>query len=251
MRANVRFAGAFATFLLAAIASPARAQSGSEPAPGAMGFGTLTLSGPAGGAISNIAWVINDAGPSSTYPNAPGVAGAYPAVNGQVSGWSLLKAINTPPPVGPKFSGDFYWDATPSDQLEIHLITLLGPRSSPGHAALGPMADFDPGQSYNWTFATFQGAYKTHNTAEYPNGPPTDSATLDASTAFDIADDGFGPFANTHPGTFGWVFDGTDKELNLTYTPFSTPVPEPGTLGLVGIGALVVLRRAIRRRENK
>ena len=63
--------------------------------------------------------------------------------------------------------------------------------------------------------------------------------TLDADTVFNTSG-----FVNQFSGTFGWSLDPADRILSLTYTP--TPVPEPGTLGLVGIGMLAGLRRAIR-----
>jgi hypothetical protein len=42
-------------------------------------------------------------------------------------------------------------------------------------------------------------------------------------------------FVNSINGTFGWSLDATDHNLSLTYTPI--PVPEPGTLALVGVAA--------------
>jgi hypothetical protein len=42
-------------------------------------------------------------------------------------------------------------------------------------------------------------------------------------------------FVNSINGTFGWSLDAADHSLSLTYTP--TPVPEPGTLALVGLAA--------------
>jgi hypothetical protein len=68
---------------------------------------------------------------------------------------------------------------------------------------------------------------------------PTDTATLDAATSFDTSG-----FVNNFNGTFGWTFGGSS--LSLSYTP--TPVPEPGTLGLISIAALAGLRRVSRRR---
>jgi hypothetical protein len=40
-------------------------------------------------------------------------------------------------------------------------------------------------------------------------------------------------FVNSINGTFGWSLDATDHNLSLTYTP--TPVPEPGSMALVGL----------------
>src|SRR5262249_31716931 len=54
------------------------------------------------GAISNIAFQVNDAGPSSRNPAAPGVAGPAADVNNQVSGWSLNNvATKSGPVTGP------------------------------------------------------------------------------------------------------------------------------------------------------
>ncbi len=217
MREYVKVAGAIATLWLAGVANIAGAHPGSSP--GAPTFGTFGFSGPVENLeLSNYDWEINDAGPSSTFPSAPGIPGPSPDANYQVSGWSLNKAIKVQH-VHTSFTtpGDFYWDATPSDPLTIHLDTLLGPQSVVGAGLPGPMADFDPNLTYVWPVVTFQGAYKTNNTAAYPNGPPTDSATLDASTNFDLTDGVPGPFANPHPGTFGWLFDGVDKELDIVY----------------------------------
>jgi hypothetical protein len=251
MRANVQITIAVAALWLAAGASPARAQAMSGQSPGPGSFGTFAFSGPTlNSGSSNFGWVINDAGPSSTFPNAPGVAGPYRDANNQVSGWDLSRAIIVRPPYppgAPATPGDFYWDATPSDKLALRFTTLLGPRTTVGYGVPGPMADFDPNQPYSWAMVTFQGNYKTHNTAAYPNGPPTDSATLNASTILDLTGSPFGPFVNPHPGTFGWVFDGPAKELDLVYSPIPGVVPEPGTLGLVAVGLLGVWRASRRR----
>jgi hypothetical protein len=114
---------------------------------------------------------------------------------------------------------------------------------------MGPMADFDPYQTYKWAIVTYQGSYKTHNPAAYPFGPPTDSATLNASTIFDLEGDYAPPFANLHPGTFSWQVDPVAKELDLTYTPPQPSVPEPGTFALVAVGMVAAWRVRCRRRS--
>jgi hypothetical protein len=111
--------------------------------------------------------------------------------------------------------------------------TLLGPTSPVGTTIDGPMSDFDPTQKYVWPFLTYQGTY----------AGPTDSATLTADTLLDTS-----LFANSYHGTFTIQLDQPNKLMDLVYTP--TPVPEPETLGLVGIGTLVVLRRANRHRRR-
>jgi hypothetical protein len=229
------------TFGLAPLPAPAQPTLGT---PGQSHFGTLIISGPSfNTGLSNYGWQINDAGPSITFPNAPGVAGPKADANSEVSGWSLLEAVKVTSPVSHKTStGDFYWDATPDDALNIMLITLAGPRSKIGAGQLGPMSDFDPNQSYVWPIVTFEGAYKTDNTAAYPNGPPTDAATLTASTNFVVSSQ-YGGFANPHSLPFSLVMNLDAKELDLVYgnyTPAS--VPEPGTFALTGLGLLAAWR---------
>jgi autotransporter-associated beta strand protein len=197
--------------------------------PGKSSLGTFKFSGPTLAAgVSDYIWPINDAGPSATYPTAPGVAGPAADANGKVSGWSLVRGVQmVSPGSGVTTPGDFYWDASPLDKLNVHLQTLLGPKSAVGGGTFGAMSDFDPNQSYRWPMVIFDGVYRTDNTSAYPSGPPVDSATLNASTAFDLAQ-----FTNSHPGTFGWAFNGP-HELDLVYTP----VPEPGTFALVAAAA--------------
>ena len=127
-------------------------------------------------------------------------------------------------------TGNFDWDATPTDKLTIHLTTLLAPNDVNGNAGAGGgygqtgdntaglMSDFDPTKSYVWKLFAYQGTYTG----------PTDTATLDASTAID--DSGF---LNPHNGRFDLVLNQSSQEMDLTFTP--TAVPEPGTLSLLGL----------------
>jgi hypothetical protein len=117
-------------------------------------------------------------------------------------------------------SGDFLWTADPSHKLTVALETLLNPTTAGGDEA-GPMAHFDAAQSYSWPAVTWAGAYTG----------PADAAALDAATTFDAAG-----FLNPVGGTFGWALDATSRTLSLTYTP----VPEPGTLALVGTAAVAI-----------
>ncbi len=206
-------------------------QTGNSP--GSATFGTFIFSGPTGNTgISNYLWQIDDAGPSSSFPAAPGVAGGTSAMQGSSDyGWSLNKAVQS----GPS-PGNFIWNATATDKLTI-IMQTLSPETTVGNDILGPMGSFNLMQSYNWPLVTWQGTY---------SGPTSDQA-LDADTVFDTTS---GPFANAlalpFPGPdFFWNLDLSNHTLYLDY---AEPVPEPGTLALVGLAAVGLLwrRRASR-----
>jgi autotransporter-associated beta strand protein len=213
--------------------------------PGHATTGTIVLGGPndPNGGLSDFTWQINNAGPSSSYPSATGVSGPSANAAKQVSGWGTLLAVAGTSPVAT--TGNFQWDATPSDKLTIHLQTLLAPNDGNGNPASGGgygaagdntaglMSDFDSSKSYLWKLFAYQGTYTG----------PTDTASLDASTVID--DSGF---LNPHPGRFDLVLVRSSKEMDLMYTP--TAVPEPGTLLLMataGIGLFRAIRRGRRR----
>jgi autotransporter-associated beta strand protein len=204
-------------------------QSGNSP--GTSSFGTFTF-GPGG--VTNYQWQINDPGPSPTFPSAPGIAGGTSSVTGSPDfGWSLIKAIK----VGPS-PGNFTWTATAASPLTVILQTLTG-QTTVGNDVLGPMQNFDPDLSYTWQFVTWAGNYTG----------PTDSATLNSETIFDLAS---GPFANTLPpgARFTWNVrfnSGTSGpgELDLVFPV----VPEPGTLALTGLAGLGLGWAARRRRR--
>jgi T5SS/PEP-CTERM-associated repeat protein len=211
--------------------------------PGRASTGMIILGGPKdpNQGLSNYTWQINDAGPSNTYPSAPGVSGPTPNAANQVSGWGYLNAVQraAPPPVT---NGNFQWDATSTDQFTMHLTTLLAPNNASGtptggggfemvgDSTAGLMSDFDPSMPYTWRLFSYQGTYTG----------PTDTATLDASTNFDLSG-----FHNPHPGQFDWVLNQSNKELDLVYTP--SAVPEPGTLSLVSLAGLAAGWRLRRR----
>jgi autotransporter-associated beta strand protein len=190
-------------------------QSGNSP--GSTSFGRFVL-GPGG--VSSYVFAIDD---------ATGTAGPTPDAAGHVSGWGLVKAIVHGTGAGAT-PGDFTWTATAVDRLLVSLQTLVNP-TTVGIDVPGMMDHFDPNNTYVWPAITWTGSY----------AGPTDEATLDASTTFDASG-----FANPVKGTFGWALDAGGHTLSLTYTP--SAVPEPGTLVLVVLATLPVVRRITGRR---
>jgi autotransporter-associated beta strand protein len=211
-------------------------QAGNSP--GTASFGSLTL-GP--GAINNLQWQINDAGPSSTFPSSGATAGGrLEGESNNVSGWSLLVSrVLINPLNNVVSSGNFTWTATsaPGGQFTISLETLLGPVSAIGTNNDGPMADFDPSLKYVWPFIEWQRTY---------SGPTSDQE-LTADTLFDTSQ-----FANAIPA--GATFSlhliqnapGMGGEIDLVYSP----VPEPGVFGLMAVG-LVAVGRHLRRKRRR
>jgi hypothetical protein len=230
MRLHAKIAAPLVTAGIAAV--PATARS-----PGIIAYSSLTI-GP--GYDLSFTWQVNDAGPSATFPRAPGMAGGNPTDHfgsQTVSGWSVLASEKIIQPIQPP--GNLMWTATsaPPNQFQFQLETLLGPTTPVGSTTGGPMTDFDPNQRYIWPAIAWQGTYTG----------PTDDATLNADTVFDTT--GFG---NAFSGTFSLDYNGNSivlgevtfvGSLDLVYTP----VPEPGTLGLVGVAGLVGVWRNRRR----
>jgi autotransporter-associated beta strand protein len=173
--------------------------------PGAASLGEFKF-GPGG--VSNYVFQIND---------AAGTAGPTPNGQGQVSGWDLVSAVQMT--VGSTATpGDFVWAADSAHPLTLAIDTLVNP-SIVGTDVAGPMDHFDSTQPYSWTAVEWTGNYSG----------PTSVAALDATTAFDTSG-----IVNAFSGSFGWAFGPDGHSLDLTYTP----VPEPGTLVLVGAAGL-------------
>jgi hypothetical protein len=199
------YKGAGTNFVNIITQNGGKVQAGNSP--GTMAFGRFVF-GPGG--VNNYVFAID---------NATGAAGPSPDGQGLVSGWGLVKAVKEQ--YGATATdGDFLWTATPSNKLTFALDTLVNP-TMVGTDVGGPMANFDPAQSYAWPAVHWDGSYSG----------PTDAASLTASTAFDTSG-----FVNAAAGTFGWSLDVPDHTLALTYTP--TAVPEPGTLALTGVAAI-------------
>ncbi len=193
-------------------------QTGNSP--GSATFGSFVF-GPGG--VNNYVFAIDD---------ATGTAGPSPNAAGLVSGWGLIKAVQVALGAATT-SGSFTWTATPSNPLTVAIDTLVNP-TMVGTDVAGPMADFDPAQSYSWTAARWTGVY----------AGPTDAAMLDADTSFDTSG-----IVNPSAGTFGWALDPAGQTLSLVYTPSS--VPEPGAFALLAAAALapVVRHRLSGRRR--
>ena len=199
-----------------------KVQAGNSP--GSASFGKFVF-GPGG--VNNYVFAIDD---------ATGTAGPSPDALGHVSGWGLINVVGWAPPTSFRVgnahpTGDFVWTATPTQKLALSLETLVNPTTA-GTDIAGPMADFDPMQPYSWPAVRWSGAYSG----------PTDLAMLDASTNFDTSG-----VVNPIAGTFGWNFDADEQSLSLTYTP--NAVPEPGSLALIGLAALALMRRERAKRS--
>jgi autotransporter-associated beta strand protein len=206
------YKGAGTSFVPVITQNGGKVQAGNSP--GSAGFGRFVF-GPGG--VNNYVFAIDD---------ATGTAGPSPDAAGHVSGWGLVRAVQQAFG-GTTSSGDFVWTATPTAKLTFAIDTLVNP-TTVGVDVAGPMADFDPNSAYSWPAVRWAGTYSG----------PTDSATLNADTAFDTSG-----FLNPVAGTFGWNLDPASQTLSLVYTP--TAVPEPGTLALLvaGIGMGFSIRR--------
>jgi T5SS/PEP-CTERM-associated repeat protein/autotransporter-associated beta strand protein len=201
--------------------------------PGHATTGAIVLGGPndSNGGLSDYTWQINNAGPSTSYPSATGTSGPSANAARQVSGWGTLLAVAGTSLMAT--SGNFQWDAMPSDKLTIHLQTLLAPNDASGSPSAaggygsagdmtpGLMTDFDPALGYSWRLFGYVGNYTG----------PTDTVTLDASTNLDTSG-----FLNPHAGRFDLVLNQSAQEMDLVFTP--TAVPEPGVLPLCSLAAI-------------
>jgi autotransporter-associated beta strand protein len=201
-------------------------QAGNSP--GRVLFGSLVV-GPGG--LSNFGWQINDAGPSASFPSAPGVAGPSADANNQVSGWSLIVSQK----IRPTDTGNLTWTATntPGNQFSFSLQTLLGPKTTVGNDIQGAMTSFDPNISFTWPVFQWSGVYTG----------PTDDTTLTSTVLLDKSN-----FVNSTNPTAQFIFhyDATNKQIDLVYS-----VPEPGTMALGGLAAAGLAMRMLRRRKAK
>src|SRR5439155_16869368 len=130
----------------------------------------------------------SDAGPSASFPGAPGTAGNNP-------GWGLTQVFTA-----------LNFTATPTNRFTIQLQTQLPPPTAPD--TLGPMSSFDPARPYSWLVFDLQPA---------PT-PATFNGTFDPNAiSFNATQ-----FANaTNGGIFALARSG--GQVFVTFTP----VPEP------------------------
>ena len=206
----VKGAGTFANSVITQ--NGGKFQAGNSP--GIAHFGHLVL-GPGGTQAYN--WQINNAmGSAGGFQEGP-----FPDLR---SGWGLMSVEQVADPLlSVTSSGDLTWSATmaPGAQFQMSLQTLLNPTPA-GTDNPGSMANFDPRTQYIWKIVQWQGNYTG----------PTDDGALTATADFDLTN-----FVNPHPGTFS-LHLGTGpfdfKAIDLVYTP----VPEPGTLALLGLAAV-------------
>jgi hypothetical protein len=163
--------------------------------PGTSQVGDFTING--GG---NLIFEITDAGPSTSFPSAPGTAGANP-------GWGLTQVFN-----------NLNFTATPSNKFNIDMRTQLAPPAAPNTP--GQMSSFDPNRAYSWLIfdlqpgAVFNGTFNPNAI----NFITTQFANPTTGGAFSLARSG------------GQVF--------LTFTPAPEPAVILGAafVGLIGWG---------------
>jgi hypothetical protein len=176
--------------------------------PGVLNVGTYNMNGSGG----TFLFEITDAGPSATFPSAPGTAGNNP-------GWDTVAATTR-----------IRFTATPTDKYTIILQTQL----PTGTDVAGPMANFDQHQPYSWLFAS----NPTGSVVDGSNQPTAfDPAAITLATN--------GTFLNAFDGTFALRITPNGQQVFLDYTP----VPEPlsllaaATALAIGIGRPWPFRR--------
>jgi hypothetical protein len=84
----------------------------------------------------NLIFEITDAGPSASFPSAPGTAGANP-------GWGLTQIFSS-----------LEFTATPSNKFNIDMRTQLAPPAAPNTP--GQMSSFDQNRAYSWLIFDLQ-----------------------------------------------------------------------------------------------
>jgi autotransporter-associated beta strand protein len=170
--------------------------------PGTSQVGTLFVNG--GG---NLIFEITDAGPSASFPSAPGTAGTNP-------GWGLTQVFTS-----------LEFTATPSNKFTIDMRTQLPPPAAPNSP--GQMSSFDPSRAYSWLIFDLQpGAVF--------NGTFNPAAINFITTQFANSTSG-GQFSLSRTG--GQIF--------LTFTPVPEPAVILGVafVGLFGWRELTRRRR--------
>ena len=129
------------------------------------------------------------------------------------SGWDVLNV-----------TGELEITATFSNPfvIDLHTLTL-------GNVA-GDMANFDPYQDFTWTIATADAGI-----------------TGFIESAFTLNKDNFDNTFDALNSQFSLALGNGDTSLNLVYTYFGPPIPEPST-GLLVAAGILIMRLARRRR---
>jgi autotransporter-associated beta strand protein len=164
--------------------------------PGTSQVGTFNING-GGGLI----FQITDAGPSVTFPTAPGLPGTNP-------GWGLTQVFTA-----------LNFTATPASPFTITMQTQLPPPAAPDTP--GAMSSFDPNQAYQWLIFDLQPGAAFNGTF--------DPLAINFATA---------QFVNsTMGGSFSLARNG--GQIFLTFTPVPEPehIVALAMCGLVGGGA--------------
>lgn len=180
-------------------------------------LGNMTIAGGATLAPGNSPGILAEAGNVTWGGGGNYNWQIYDADSGAGTGWDLFNV-----------TGSLAIAATGTDQFNINVWSLSGLPDTTGN-----VADFVDTLNYTWTIATF-----------------SDGITGFDANAFRLnlsATNGAGGFTNAHGGSFSVIQSQDAKSIQIAYV---AAVPEPGTIGLAGVGIAVMSWAALRRRKR-